>query len=292
MRRTAAFFACVMVVLVSGCASSPSGPAGSRDGAPSYADVARAHNARAARLQRLWARAAVQLRYTDDQGRERRDQGEGHLQILQPGRMALSVGKLGEVVFWLGSDAERFWWFDLGEESVAAIGRHENANRPCAGELPLPVHPLDLLDLLGVTELPARSRSAPVIGPGGRVVVDVAARVGVRRVYFEPETMRPARIELWLAGETEPSVEAILSDYERVDLPSVGGVDPRAASRVSVTARETGAELVLFLSDLNDGSRPGRLEPFVFDFGELAGALNPRRVVVLDEACERSAAAR
>ncbi len=287
--RLASALALVALVL-SGCGGARTVAPRAR-AIPAYEDIASAHNARVDRLSRVWARAAVQLRYTDSEGRTRREQGEGHLQVLQPDRLALSVGKLGEVIFWLGSDSERFWWFELGDNSAAAVARHANAMKPCVGESPIPVHPLDLLDLLGVTALPARSAVAPVLGPGGRVVVDVPARAGARRMYFDPETMRPARVELWLPGASEPAVESVLTEYERVDVPSEGGVDPRAASRVSVTVRETGAELVLFLSDLNDGSRPGRLESFVFDFEELVGAHRPSRVVVLDEACETSAAA-
>jgi len=287
VKRFAAALALLALVL-SGCGGTRSVAPRAR-AVPTYDEIASAHNARVARLDRIWSRAAVQLRFTDADGRSRREQGEGHLQVLQPDRLALSVGKLGEVVFWLGSDSERFWWFELGDNSAAAVARHENAMKPCVGESPVPVHPLDLLDLLGVTALPARSAVAPVLGPGGRVVVDVPARAGARRVYFDPQTMRPARVELWLPGAEEPAVEATLTEYERVDVPSEGGVDPRVASRVSVRVRETGAELVLFLSDLNDGSRPGRLESFVFDFDELVGAHRPSRVVRLDEACETSA---
>ncbi len=260
-------------------------------GVPSYAEVAAAHNARAARLGRLWSRAAVQLRYTDAEGTVRREQGEGHLQIVQPANLALSVGKLGEVVFWLGSDAERFWWFDLGDASTASVGRHENAMKPCIGELPLPVHPLDLLDLIGVTPLPASSATAPVVGPGGRVVVDVPARAGVRRLFFDASTMRPVRVELWVAGKSTPEVVSELTEYERVDVAE-GGVDPRTASRISVRDLGSDSEIVLFLSDMNDGSRAGRLAPFVFDFDELLDAHRPARVVVLDEWCATSAAVR
>jgi len=262
---------------------------GERSAGVSYAELASAHNARATRLGRLWARAAVQLKYTDREGVERREQGEGHLQVIQPSRLALSVGKLGEVLFWLGSDERMFWWFELGDASRASVALHENATRPCAGELALPVHPLDLLDLLGVTPLPERSASGVVVDGAGRYVVDVPARVGARRVFFDAESRRPVRVEIWRAGETSPAVRAELSEYERVNVPGVGGVDPRVASRVRVRHLESGSEMVLFLSDMNDGSRSGRLEPIAFDFGGLLDAHAPREVVVLDEGCPRSA---
>jgi len=269
-------------------AAAPASDAGRAAGV-AYGELASAHNARASRLGRLWARAAVQLKYTDREGVARREQGEGHLQVIQPSRLALSVGKLGEVLFWLGSDERMFWWFELGESSRASVALHENATRACAGELALPVHPLDLLDLLGVTALPSSSPSGVKVDGAGRLVVDVPARLGARRVFFDPGTRRPVRVELWRAGDRSPVIRAELSEYERVDVPGEGGVDPRAASRVRVRHLESGSEMVLFLSDMTDGSRSGRLEPIAFDFGGLLDAHAPGEVVVLDEACPTSA---
>jgi hypothetical protein len=68
-------------------------------------DVLEAHNARAAALDRLWARASVQVTGADENGRLS-EQAEGHLQIDQPDRVALSLGKLGKVQLYLGSNAE------------------------------------------------------------------------------------------------------------------------------------------------------------------------------------------
>lgn len=293
MRRTAvvAVGACLLV----GCTGTSPGARGVSDAAPAagtgvtYADVARSHNERAERLSRLWARAAVQMRYTDGDGVRRREQGEGHLQVVQPGRLALSVGKIGEVLFWLGADEERFWWFELADASRASVARHENALLPCTRDIALPVHPLDLLDLLGITPIPATGSRAPVLTAGGRLVVDVPARVGARRVYFDRVSMLPVRVELWLPGESTPAVTADLAAYERVDLPGSPGVDPRCASRVTIEHLDTDAEVVLFLSDASDGSRFGRLTPAAFSFGELVGSLAPSAVTALDADCDRPA---
>jgi hypothetical protein len=283
------------LLLLAGCApratESRSAAPGSARAAVAHADIARAQNQRAERLERLWARAAVQMRYTDRDGRRRSEQGEGHLQIIQPTRLALSVGKVGEVLFWLGSDERRFWWFELGENSRAGVALHENAQAPCIGEAALPVHPLDLLDLLGVTPIPATSDRAPLVDATGRVVIDATARGGARRIYFDPDTLRPVRVELWRSGEREPAVVSDLSEHERVDLPSEPGVDPRAASRVRIAHRESDSEIILFLSDMSDGSRFGRLSPAAFEFATLVDSLAPMRVDVLDEACARSARA-
>ena len=275
-----------LAAFFSGCAST-----GTREPAPvinaeppTYAEIATAHNERASRLPRLWARAAVRMQYTDDDGDRRREQGEGHLQIIAPARLALSVGKVGEVLFWLGSDDHRFWWFDLSENSRASVARHENVLLPCVSEIALPVHPLDLLDLLALREIPATG-PAPVLDPEGRAVVDFPTPAGARRVFFDTDTMYPARVELWWRGEASPAIIAELEEYERVDLPSVPGVDPRLASRVTITHVDSDTLMTLFLSDMSDGSRFGRLSPGVFDFEELVGSLDPKTIIVLDEDC-------
>ncbi len=281
------------LALLVGCAAD--GPARSSDERLAAAssvtrlEIAERHNARTARLDRLWSRAAVQLRYADRDGKLRREQGEGHLQVVQPAKLALSVGKVGEVIFWLGSDERRFWWFELGENSRAGVALHENATAPCIGDAALPVHPLDLLDLLGVTPIPASGGAAPMVDRRGQLVIDAPAQGGARRLFFDPETLRPVRIELWRAGEREPAVYSELDEYARVDIPGVGGVDPRAASRVRVVHRDSDSEIILFLSDISDGSRFGRLSPEAFEFATLVESLAPRRVEILDEACARSA---
>lgn len=272
-----------------GCSSSPRAAAPPAV-MPTYRAIAEAHNARVARLSRFWARAAVRLRYTDQDGKRHREQGEGHLQIIEPDRLALSVGKVGEIIFWLGSDAERFWWFELGDPSRASVARHENAFAPCIGEIALPVHPLDLLDMLALTPIPAdRPGVVPVAGPQGRAVVDLPSRAGARRLFFDPNTMRVARVELWLPGAPSASFTAELDQYERVDLPASPGVDPRAASRARISHPESGTEMTLFLSDMSDGSRFGRLNPSAFIFEDLLDSLDPDELVVLDADCAHPA---
>lgn len=120
MRTVRAFAAGVVgaVAVLGGCQASPIGgePIARPETpqAPSYQEVAERYNERAQHFDRLWARTTVRLRYLDEEGRWQTEQGDdGHLMLVRPDHVALSTGKLGEPFFRLGSNGERFWWFDL-----------------------------------------------------------------------------------------------------------------------------------------------------------------------------------
>src|SRR5262249_54442096 len=123
---------------------APPGPA------PAYADLAARYNANIAGLDRLWSRAVVELNWRDDRGKKRFEQGDGNLITGLPDRVALSIGKLGNTLFWAGGDAQRYWLFDLQGDKVAYVGRHAYIGSPCTLESPLAVQPRDLVRLLGI----------------------------------------------------------------------------------------------------------------------------------------------
>ncbi len=264
---------------------------------PAYDDIARRYNERADRLTRVWARATVQLSWTDERGRRRDEQGEGHLQLIQPSSLALSVGKLGEVLFWLGCDDERYWLFERGDADRAAIGRHANVGLECSRALGAPVHPLDLIEVLGVTPLPV-SDSGVGPSPGrtawssdGRwLVVEAPARTTVRRLLLDPATLVPTGIELSDPRDAGgPLVRAVLEDFGPVTLAGVGGFFPQMPTRIEVRSAQGDDRAVLHLSDMSDGRRNNRLSPDVFDFAALRDALAPRVLDVLDADCPNPA---
>ncbi|MFG0274532.1 MAG: hypothetical protein ACF8QF_05705 [Phycisphaerales bacterium] len=256
---------------------------------PAYEAIAEVYNARAARLERMWSRAVVQLRYLDEDGRRRSVQGEGHLQVIQPNRLALSAGKLGETLFWLGGDSERFWAFELGDASRASVGRHENVGRPCARSLAAPVHPLEALDLLGITALPASPAPVAWSEDGQALVIEFPGRFGPQRVFVDPVDYLPTRIELLDPRDGAAAIVATLEQHERVSLAGSPGYNPRVATRIVIEHPGSESEVRLTLSDMTDGSGRGRLAEAVFAFESLLRAFRPDEIVVLDEACDRPA---
>lgn len=288
--RRAALAGLLLLLLAAGCRTGSGARALDPDRpTPDYATIAEAYNARADRLGRLWSRAVVQVRYLDEDGKRRGVQGEGHLQVIQPDRLALSAGKLGETLFWLGGDADRFWAFELGDASRASVGRHENVGRPCARPLSAPVHPLEALDLLGVTALPAEPSPVAWSVDGRLLVVEVPGRFGAQRIFLDPRDFLPVRIELLDPRNGAAAIVATLEQHERVSLEGSPGYNPRVATRIVIEHPGSESEVRLSLSDMTDGSERGRLADAVFTFESLLRAFRPDEIVVLDEACARPA---
>ncbi|MBC7834740.1 MAG: hypothetical protein H7Y88_06525 [Phycisphaerales bacterium] len=267
-----------------------------RGEAPGYAETAAKYNQRVQRLDRLFARTIIRIDYEDPaagggaSGEARHEQGDGTLQIIRPDRVALSLNKAGKRLFWFGADASRFWWFDLIDERVGMVAPHERYRQIMKSEVGLGegggggVHPLDLVLLLGVVPLPSTGQTQ--WSSDGRLLgLTAAAREGgLQRVWVNPETFEPVKVELYEAGEQGDSpsrvqlvVVADLAGYEYVQIRGIGGGGPRVATRAAVSHTKTGTDLRLDLSEMEDGF--GRMDERAFDFGALVKELAVERVI-------------
>ncbi|MEZ6318056.1 MAG: hypothetical protein R3B49_04765 [Phycisphaerales bacterium] len=239
MRRALALGALVVVALVSGCKVEPkmgdTGGRGAGGEPPAYEEIARAWNERVDGLDRLWARAVVRVEGNDAAGKRLSEQAEGHLQIVQPDDLALSLGKVGETRLHLGSDGERYWWLDSidPDHAVALVGRHDKVTLEKAAALGLPVHPLDLIELLGITPLPAKGRSVGWSKDGTEAVFNVPARWGSRWVWVDPVTFEPRKIAL-ADEDFKVLAEADLEKYDIVRIDGDATRQPEVATRVIV----------------------------------------------------------
>jgi len=268
---------------------------------PTYAQVAQAQSARVADLQRVWASTTAIVTYQDQDGQVRTEQAEGYLQIVQPSRVALSLGKqiTSEVYFYLGANQEQYWWLDRLDpnRSIGYVGTHAMATPARAAKFGAPVHPLDLLDLLGITALPeaAEVGRGTLVGggsdqtipegarvgwspDGGSVVVDVAGRFGTRRMWFDPASLKPRRVEML----DERGRVAVYSVLTRDVLVSVRGDSrrrPFMASEVEVMIPGTPTSVRLRLDRLEN--REIRNAPF--DLDGLLRAYPVERIEDLDE---------
>ena len=280
--------ALIVVMALIGCARGPR--AILRNEPPmTYEAVATAHNARAARLDRIWARAIVELWYVDDRGARRREQGEGHLQIRQPGDVALSIGKLGETYAWLGADGERFWFFDRFDEPRAVVGRLDNVGRPCAERLGLPADPLTLVDLIGASPIPDAGGATAWSEDGRSVVVSFDRHGGRERLWLDAASLLPRRIEL-AGAEPDGRLVSVLENDTPVHQRDEGGFYPLLASRIEIVHAASETRIALHLSDAEDGrSRPGRLSDRAFDFDTLRAVFRPVEIHVLDANCAQAA---
>jgi hypothetical protein len=305
-RWSSAAVACAGCVWIGGslggCAAKEGGERAAevtRGPAPDYAATAAKFNERVSRLGRVWGRATVQIRFTDEGGARRWEQGEGHITLERPTRVALSVGKLGETLFWLGCDAQRYWWMDLsGKSRVASVGRHDGpARRAGAGDgdggvvggLAATISPRDLFVLAGIEPLPVDGGGRTMWSADGRSLGVMTAwgggggAGGTRTMWLNPTTLEPERVELAVGGRVVLSSK--LREYEPVEQIGDSRIRPQVPGRVFITHAGSGAELRLYLSGLEND--PKRFAAAAFEFEALTKFLRVESVVDLDREAER-----
>ena len=180
------------------------------------APIVERYNARTSRVTTLWARASAVIEGEDAEGRDLRERAEGHFQIVPPDRVALSLGKVGNTNLYFGSDDTFYWWFDMidSERKVATVGRHATITPEKIDTLGLPIDPLNLVDMLGITPLPTdMGRIVAKPGPErSTVVLSAPTRRGVRRYTIDTATAEPSRVELIGPGGV-PALDVTLSRY-------------------------------------------------------------------------------
>ncbi len=267
---------------------------------PAYVEAAKKYNANAARLGRVFVGGAVvRVTFTDDEGKARREQVEGTLQMMRPAKLALNIRKVGQSLFWLGSDASRYWWFDLtGETKYAVIGTHAGFDQELAKKIGLSIHPLELIRAMGVVELPTAegtmggtqwSADGKLLGIAAELSNVEAQGGGVTgfvRVWVDPADSLPRKVELFDAQRR------LIISSEHTDAASVTmhdqPVGPMLATRIVVTHVPSGAVLDLSLADATDGHK--RLSEKAFDFELVKASLRPEKVYDLDEIRRRNGA--
>jgi hypothetical protein len=250
---------------------------------PSYADLARRHNERLDRLPRLVSRGVIEMDWRED-GRRRFEQGDIDLHIELPRRTSMRISKLGNTYFWLGSDDERWWLFDVaGDERVLYTGRHHSTALETGVMI---VRPLVMLDLVGLSRLSEDELLAPpVVYDAGldAWVVESPGRGGWMRIFFDRSTTLPRRIE----SMTEVGDVAYYSDIHMrryISVPVAAAPPfPRIAGLVDIYAVSSpdgdfsGGRVKLSLESPTGRSEG---EPFdrVFDVERLRRNLRPERI--------------
>jgi len=290
-RRAAVF--CVLFAalsLLAACAAAPAAPPAD---VPQLTQrqVADRFNGNLSRVDRLWARSVVEIQWSEGK-KKKFEQGEGNLILQLPGnkkdvptRVAFSVGKLGNIMMWAGCDATRYWLFDLRDARSVMIGRHANAKRLEPDDLPVPVQPLELVRLLGVTPIEPEPRRAasPALWDAGAYVVDVPGGV---RVWVDPATFFARRIDL-LDDKNATRISCLLSAYEPMELDQQPpGAWPKVATRLAITIApresQSEAKMTVFLSGLTDGIADEKIRDNAFDYDSLRRIFKVEDVIDVD----------
>lgn len=262
---------------------------------PAFSELRDRYNERTQQIEQMWARSTVELRWRDERDRRQFEQGDGHLVFRKPSDFALSLGKAGRTMYWVGGDAERFWFFDLnppsGEPRTATLGHHDDVARSGAEGIPVPVRPDQLVHLLGVAEMPepAAGHVPRISREDGMDVVILAADADGQawwRYELDAATHQPQRIVLLDAAE-EVVVRSELSRYHSLRRDGEPpGAWPLIPTRIEITAPQAeDTRLTLFLDrdpPPTDGKARDRVREAQFDFDALVNMLNPDEVRLVE----------
>ncbi len=297
-RRTVAGAAAIVTACaLIGCESQPGGSEDSgtptavpTKPVPAYEAVAAKYNERANRIPRLWARAVVRLTYADEKGEVRTDQGEGVLQLVRPDRVGLSIKKAGKMLFWLGCDAERYWFFDVVDEKVARVGKNPRENELQAGDAAgIGIPPRELFELIGMIPLdPAARGTLSWSNDGTELVLTIEKQTGgtvvggATALWLNPTSYEPTRVERRDANG-RVIIGAALADYEGVEVEGEGGLKPRLATKLDAVHEPSGARVRLDLSEM----RYSVAGDAAFVFEALKRSMGVERVIDVDEEAGR-----
>lgn len=155
------------------------------------------HNDRTASIERLWARVSVRIKGKDARGEWFEEQGEGHLQITQPSKVSLAIGKLGETYFAYGSNGDQYWMYDLSDSDrrVALIGAIDQLTPARASEIGLSVHPGDLISTVGIQSIdPDEIIETRWEDESQTLVVVFPSRWGSTEYWFDPSRGVPVMV--------------------------------------------------------------------------------------------------
>ncbi|MEM7754461.1 MAG: hypothetical protein AAF297_02380 [Planctomycetota bacterium] len=282
--RTALF---ALVLVLAGCAhrETPSEPQPIAAVDIDEAAIRDAWAARIVGLDRLWARVTVVVRTVDAEGESVREQAEGHLQIEQPRGVALGLGKLGETYLYLGSNDERYWWIDRvdSDNRVAIVGRHELVTPRKAASLGVPVHPLGLIELLGIQALPEDVEFEPGPEPGTIAAVRTFAQDGpagrsARLTWIlDAESYEPRRVTVF-DSDGQIAIDAAHEAYQFASVRGDTRLRPRVPGRLMVEIPGIPASVRFALYDPEN--KP--IKPVAFDADRLFRAFRVGEVIDLD----------
>ncbi len=250
--------------------------------APSYRDIAEAQNRRVEYLQRTNAYGVVELRWEDDRGVHDEPQVDVEMWLDLPRRTLVRIDKLGEEFFWVGSDEQRFWSFDLTDKSNrVAVIRDRDDPEAWREFSVFGIEPDSLLDLMALRPLPLEPPDpAPSVAYDGTVKawrVDGLGADGRWSMFFNPADLTPRRVEI-RDDAGQPVVFSVLSHYESVSRRGVSVLAlPKSPMWIDVHDVPGRGFTKIHLADMTSDVDDDRFER-LFDLSRLLEHLRPDRI--------------
>lgn len=259
--------------LADGLASQPD--------APTYADLAAAHNARAALLKTMVAQGVVGIRWKDDDG-SHYEQGDVDLWLRMPSEVALQVSKMGERLFWLGSDGEANWILDLRKkgQTVAEITGPAVEPAPDAG-MPVQMSMATVLEMMALLPIP---ESPPADGPDMAFdakkkawLLTTAGSAGPMRVRFDAASKLPLGVELLDPATGEAKLASTLDHYEYIFTAGAAVTEfPRVPTQIDIERTDGRGSIKLTLTRPVD--RDESFQENYFNINWVLAAMKPDQV--------------
>jgi hypothetical protein len=271
----------------------PAGPQSTRPIAtdsppPALANVAAVYNLRVVDLAVLRTPVTMLLdrpgmnEQGQPTGEREKNQIEGSMQWHLPSKFSLRGDKVGQTLFWVGSNERQYWSIDVGsDEAFAVVGAHAQLTPRKVASLGLPAHPLDVLEALCVTPLPSDAQ-VKWGRAAGTLDVQSKAQLGVLVTRtLDARTLEPRRVEL----VTQSGQTLLRAELSRIrSVPVVGNTFSPAmiATQIDMTLPSEDTRITLLLSDpQNPGLDSLRQRPF--DPQALLKAHNVQQVRDLDQ---------
>ena len=199
------------------------------------------------------------------------------LWVQRPSLTALVISEqaLGERLFWLGSNEDRYWLFDLLNEPHRLYSAPHQVALSSLDPRFVSIQPLTLLDLLGLVvadDADAASITWDANSQGWSVVV--AGTAGPIRMVFDHHSRLPVRVEA-LDADGTPRLVSTLREYESVPMDDVPIMArPRKAEVVEIVDPAGGGHVRLYLRETSarvDDYPPSR----IFELDRLIKSLRP-----------------
>ncbi len=273
-----------LVAMLWGCSSTNTVDIAKLGDPPSTTELAEIHNQRIDPLDTLWARISLRAKGTYSDGASYEEQGEGHLQLVKPTNISLTIGKLGETYFAFGANAEQYWSFDLsnGDRKTVLIGQLDQTTPEKAGAIGLPVHPAELIALTGLMPIDlTRAGGTRWADDGKSVGVSMPSRWGSVMLWINPKTNLVVRSQAFdRVGDLVATAE--LSRYKEASIK--GGQPVLVPGKIEITTPNDSGFIRIELSE----PRSKAIRPIVFDPSKLLRAYRVDETINLDAVFEHS----
>lgn len=244
--------------------------------------IASAYNPSVVKVDRLWARTELRITGTDDKGEAFDETAEGHFQFIRPRGLALTVNKLGETYFCLGSNDTQYWWMDLRKPRNALLGDHAKASPRIAARFGVPVHPLDLIDLMGILPVQAKGSRTAWSKDGRHIVLSGPSRWGRKEMLFSSDGRTLMGVRL-LTSRNELLCESELGETSPIEFREAPDATAIVPVRITLHIPSRGTEVSIRLYDPQN--RGAAMKKTVFDPQALLTAYNieSSRVRLIDQ---------